>query len=167
MALLGADFLTAHNLLVDIAVKQLIPRTALTSSQKSSRHITTKPSTSRQEQLLCPITPDNPIPEMRELLQKYEDSQRKPEARLTKPAKYSIQHYIETGGPLIHSRFRRLAPEKLTYTKKVFIEMEEAGICQKAPSPWASPLHIVLKSEGTWCPCRDYRQLNVKTKPVR
>ena len=43
--------------------------------------------------------------------------------------------------------------------------MERQGICQKASSPWASPLHIVEKSDGTLRPCGDYRRLNNVTEP--
>ena len=38
--------------------------------------------------------------------------------------------------------------------------MEKQGLCQKASSPWASPLHIVVKKDGTIRPCDDYRRLN-------
>ena len=39
------------------------------------------------------------------------------------------------------------------------------GICQKASSPWASPLHLVKKGDSTWRPCGDYCCLNMITKP--
>ena len=63
------------------------------------------------------------------------------------------------------SRFRRLAPDKLHAAKQTFAELERLGICQKAPSPWASPLHIVVKKDGSLRPCGDYRRLNMQTEP--
>ncbi|XP_076058627.1 uncharacterized protein LOC143035646 [Oratosquilla oratoria] len=44
-------------------------------------------------------------------------------------------------------------------------ELERLGICQKAPSPWLPPLHIVTKKNGFFHPCGDYRRLNTKTEP--
>ena len=43
--------------------------------------------------------------------------------------------------------------------------MESMCICAKASSPWASPLHMVTKQDGSWMSCGDYRRLNLIPVP--
>ncbi|XP_068205407.1 uncharacterized protein [Palaemon carinicauda] len=43
--------------------------------------------------------------------------------------------------------------------------MEEMGLCQDAYTPWSSPIHIVLKKDGSLHLCEDYRCLNKQSKP--
>jgi len=58
----------------------------------------------------------------------------------------------------------KMNPEKKEFVQKEIKEMEENGVIQKSFSPWASPIVIVGKKDGSKRFCVDYRKLNKHTK---
>ena len=64
--------------------------------------------------------------------------------------KHGVEHFIMTKGPTVHSRARRLSPEKLTIARREFENMEKLGIVRRSSSTWASPLHMVPKKSDDW-----------------
>ncbi len=73
-------------------------------------------------------------------------------SKVLPPSSHGVEHFISTKGPPIASKFRRLNAEKLQAAKAEFKQLEREGIVQRSTSPWASPLHMVMKKDGPWRP---------------
>ena len=76
-----------------------------------------------------------------------------------------VQHTIDTGdAPPIRQPPRRLPFAKREEAFKAISEMREQGIIEPSASPWASPVVLVKKKDGSTRFCVDYRKLNTVTR---
>jgi transposase InsO family protein len=141
--ILGADFLSAHRLLVNCSTGQLL-----------------------REKVPPPSVYVNQIDVDSQSVSDFNDLVRESAQRVS-PVPNDVVHEIMTFGRPPFDRARRLCGPKLDAAKAEFDDMLRKGIVRPSCSPYASPLVVVSKPDGTFRPCGDYRRLNSQTIPDR
>lgn len=79
----------------------------------------------------------------------------------------NVFHHIDTHGPPLAERARRLAPDRLEVAKDQFRHWVAQGVCRPSCSCWAAPIHLAPKKGGGFRVCGDFRRLNSVTVPDR
>lgn len=153
-AIIGADFLSHFGLLVDLGHRRLVDDGTKLHSIGGLK-----------EAVIYGITTVDINHPFRKLLAEYREITTPPTMRCD--VQHDVTHHIQTTGPPVACRVRRLAPDKLQAAKKDFEIMIELGICRPSKSSWASPLHCVQKKNKEWRFVGDYRSLNRVTVPDR
>jgi len=71
-------------------------------------------------------------------------------------------HDIKTEGPPIKTQFLRV-PVGLWQEAIQEERMKKVGVIEPSESPWAGPVMLVCKKDGSLRYCIDYRKLNAVT----
>jgi hypothetical protein len=91
----------------------------------------------------------NIAPPFQDLLRRFPEVMN-PDKRLPPVTKHNVELHIQVkDGPPITAKFRRLDAEKLAAAKAEFDQLERDSINRRSDSPWASPLHMVQKPDGS------------------
>ena len=76
-----------------------------------------------------------------------------------------IKHRINIGDAApIRQRVRRIPPLHREEARKLLSEMLKKDVIQPSSSPWASPIVLVQKKDGSVRFCVDYRKVNAVTR---
>ena len=74
-----------------------------------------------------------------------------------------LEHTIETHGPPLRQPYRRQNPAVRREEMAQVQQMLASDVIRPSNSPWASPVVMVKKKDGSLPFCVDFRQLNVAT----
>ncbi|KAK7913015.1 hypothetical protein WMY93_013226 [Mugilogobius chulae] len=75
-----------------------------------------------------------------------------------------VTHQIPTGtAPPSRERYRPVPPSLYTELRSLLKNMLDSGVVRESSSPWAAPIVLVRKKDGSWRFCVDYRRLNALT----
>jgi len=151
--IIGKDFLSHHDLLVDSRINALIDRRTLLKALAEPIDA---------ECILSVVTVGENN-RFSSILREYMDLTVLNSNR--KPTDSKVLHFITTNGAPVFARSRRLTGEKLDAARKEFEYLVEQGICRLSKSNWVRPLHLVRKANGDCRHCGIYRAFNAITKP--
>lgn len=72
-----------------------------------------------------------------------------------------VKHQIPTGSAC--ERYRPVPPSRAAELWTLLQNMLDSGVVRESASPWAAPVVLVKKKDGSWRFCVDYRRLNSLT----
>jgi len=150
--IIGADFLTSHSLLVNLAAKQLtesveVERVSRHESISADNNFVTNSVEKTDDILLEAMVTE--FPEV------FNPTKR------SRVIKHSIVASVETNTEEpVFARSRRLSPTMYRALQGEVKRLLDQGIIERSQSAWASPIVMVPKKNGSYRLCADFVSLN-------
>jgi len=160
--ILGADFISRSNLIVDLGQSRCYFRFApevhisFCKNNKPSSGVCYIRLNNRSPPIQCGKLSLRQRKELETLIQHYPDVLT-PELALTKVLEYDIQLLDKT--PVRLAPYR-LSPPKMQYLRAHLKQLLEDGVIEPSNSHYSSPMFLVPKGEGNYRAVVDFRSLN-------
>jgi hypothetical protein len=112
-----------------------------------------------EDDTIPPVAPPSFPEAVQKLLQQFDQLFQEPSSL---PPHRDCDHHIPLlpGAKPVNVKPYRYSPQQKTEIEKQVQDMLAAGLIQHSTSPFASPVILVKKKDGTWRFCIDYRGLN-------
>ena len=127
------------------------------SAPPSSMHSTSSPCQPPLPENLSPLQQQ----QLNELFKEYQDVFSQGDEDLGNTP--LLEHGIETHGPPLRQPYRRQNPAVRREEMAQVQQMLSSSVIRPSNSPWASPVVMVRKKDGSLRFCVDFRQLNAAT----
>ena len=127
------------------------------SAPTSSMHSTSSPCQPPLPENLSPLQQQ----QLNELFKEYQDVFSQGDEDLGNTP--LLEHGIETHGPRLRQLYRRQNPAVRREEMAQVQQMLSSNVIRPSNSPWASPVVMVRKKDGSLRFCVDFRQLNAAT----
>ena len=161
--IIGMDFLAAHNFIIKCDSQEVFDMSNggtenFSDINKLSKHIHIS-SLKTDSDVVAYKCPDEHITFTHTLISSRSNLTKRSAEPTTKLHQHFHAIVTQDTFPL-RERVRPLSSDKLEAVKQEFLTLEASGVIRRSSSPWAAPLHVVTKKDGTFRPCGDFRRLN-------
>ncbi|OXU16298.1 hypothetical protein TSAR_010581 [Trichomalopsis sarcophagae] len=157
-AILGADFLIQHGLVVDVKGRRIVDAKTLLASRGALKPA----AVSAISSIEAPQQNKGALAGRYDaLLKEFADVFDNAISPTCTPG-FPVKHVINTTGPPVAERYRRLMGERLQAAHNIFMDLLNKGVIRPGSGKWASPLHLVPKGATFTAPGNVFSTIDLR-----